>query len=437
MVQRMAKLILKAIFILPIDIVVATAITLYNMLLSLALRIRRNTGNRTALAFISCGCTVELTLRKFGAMDYIYDFDGRADSDTFDTILHLWFPSHGNNLRIEVKNRIFIERRMKLFLFSCMAYFFTSVLNEAKTKNIALVRATDPYLVGFCGFVLSKLLRCPLLVSIHSNYDKRFELDGERGVPIIFWSWRLTRLVERLVLRNARMTTTYCRDWANWLNRHGVADERIAIIPRYINLSPARIGPKTNFRDRFHLPKDKHIISFAGRFSRENYIFDVLSLSERMLDRNDWVLVLAGGGVYELDMDQILSCRPELKQRVINIGRLSHQDVWELRFASDIAICLMGGFSLIESCAAGCATIAYDVEWHSDLIEHGRTGILVKEFDIDDLESNVRTLLSNDRIRNELGLNAKERVFIDYDESTVNAARRGLYSQLIREYNNK
>jgi len=44
---------------------------------------------------------------------------------------------------------------------------------------------------------------------------------------------------------------------------------------------------------------------------------------------------------------------------------------------------LWGGFSLIEAGAAGNPMIAYDVEWHYELVENHVTGFLVTENNID------------------------------------------------------
>ena len=63
----------------------------------------------------------------------------------------------------------------------------------------------------------------------------------------------------------------------------------------------------------------------------------------------------------------------------------------------------MGGFSLIESCAAGSPAIAYDVEWHGELVRDGETGFLLAEGDAAGLVAAVERLLDDEALAARLG----------------------------------
>jgi hypothetical protein len=57
-----------------------------------------------------------------------------------------------------------------------------------------------------------------------------------------------------------------------------------------------------------------------------------------------------------------------LQKLIRIIGFQSRDFVISLRKESALALCLMGGFSLIEACAAARPVIAYAVEWHLELV---------------------------------------------------------------------
>ena len=52
-----------------------------------------------------------------------------------------------------------------------------------REEKIDIIRGTDPFYCGFIAWAASRLSRnCPFCISIHSDYDKRYELDGMKGL---------------------------------------------------------------------------------------------------------------------------------------------------------------------------------------------------------------------------------------------------------------
>ena len=75
-----------------------------------------------------------------------------------------------------------------------------------RQEQIDIVRATDPYWMGLLGIVLHCLEpQLRLCVSIHSDYDKRFQLDGSKGAPVVLGSRRMAKWIEKIVLHSANM----------------------------------------------------------------------------------------------------------------------------------------------------------------------------------------------------------------------------------------
>ena len=70
-------------------------------------------------------------------------------------------------------------------------------------KSIDIIRANDPYYMGLIAYYFSKILRKPFVISIHSDYDKRYKLDGPRGSFTILGSRRVAKSLERFILKKS------------------------------------------------------------------------------------------------------------------------------------------------------------------------------------------------------------------------------------------
>jgi len=92
----------------------------------------------------------------------------------------------------------------------------------------------------------------------------------------------------------------------------------------------------------------------------------------------------------------------------------------------------MGGYSLIEACAAGSPVVAYDVEWHSELVQTGKTGQLVREHDILGLTQAVDTLLTYPDEAKAMGATAKQWAFERHDIRKTSLVKRECYNQLLQ-----
>ena len=123
----------------------------------------------------------------------------------------------------------------------------------------------------------------------------------------------------------------------------------------------------------------------------------------------------------------------ELKNRIIFLGGLPREQVIALRFAADVNLVPMGGFSLIEACASGKATVAYDVEWHGELITDEESGLLIPENDIDALTAGVERLLDEPELAKELGAQGRKTTQDLHDFKNVFSQRATVYKELLEE----
>ena len=307
-----------------------------------------------------------------------------------------------------------------------------SVCRVAKLEKIDLIRGTNPFWCGFISIIVSRLAKIPCCVSLHADYDKCGKISGHGVSTTVLGSSALGRLLAQFVLCNADMVLPIRKNLVDWAVQNGAKAEKVRIIPHGIDLSPFTIEPTTDMHRYLGIDRHTKIISFIGRLSKENYIDDVLELSRLLAARRkDFIIVIAGGGGEENRLRSMVHKDIVLQKFVKMLGFQKQNICFDLRKISAVSLCLMGGFSLIEACAAGRPVVSYDVEWHSELVKNNETGFLVKENDLGGLLDAVEYLLDNTDDADRMGINAKKLAFERHDIVKSDAIKRKCYLELL------
>lgn len=421
--------------ILLADLVVAMALLVPTILCGLySLFIVKKKKEIGAILHLSCGASTQGVLDKFGSLNNIFDYDGEATKGVFNKNILFWFASR-NSLRFNFANGWVILEQRKVFGLLPIASIFTSFIRLfqlIRSENIKLIRGWDPYFSGVAACILHYLFKIPFCISIHTDYDQRYKVNGAKGAPVLLGSRNLAKVVEKYVLKNADRVLPLQDNLVVWVSRYGVTADRIRMVPQGVNF---RILEKLDGGDlfsRLSIPKDKAILSFAGRLSRENYVDDVLYLTRELAKtRSDFVVVMAGDGT---EKERLVSERESdalLKNHLIMPGYLSHEDVNKLRKISSVGLCLVGGFSLIESCAVALPVIAYDIEWHREIVADGTTGFLLQESDKEGVCRAAKYLLDNPIEAKIMGKRAQDVASRRHNIENTSIIKRNCYRELI------
>jgi glycosyltransferase involved in cell wall biosynthesis len=301
-----------------------------------------------------------------------------------------------------------------------------ALIRLIRREHIDVIRATDPFLCGFYAWAASKLTGIPFCISIHADYDKRYSLNGKKRTPLLF------EMLERFVLPRTPLVMPIREHLIQKVVKRGANRIRIRVIPHGISVPEFTPRDIKEIKNNFGISPMKKMISFIGRLARDNYVYDVIELAERLSKiRNDFVMVLAGDGGERKKLETLVQ-EYHLSSAVMFTGFLSKDKVVSLRRQSFLALCLMGGFSLIEACLAGCPVVSYDVEWHYELVKNGETGFLIGENDLDALTEAVAYLLDHPKEAGEMGARARELAMAKHDISYTSEVKRKCYRELLQ-----
>ncbi len=419
----------------PIDVVIALVLlpsTLVALMRSATVRRDRKTPG--TLLHLSSEASRAAVRRKFGSLDFFFAYDGTAAEGLFRHQVMAWYP--GDEDGDEVHGGWTIHERRKAWGWGAftgamrLLRFLAGVIGR---ENVTAIRAWNPHISGFLGWILARTAGIPFGISLHADREKRHGLDPGRGAPTILGFRAPARALEGFLLRRADLVLPIRDSLADRARALGVPADRIRVIPHGIDLAPFDRAPARDARAAWNLPPGVPILSFAARLEKENYVDDVLAVAREVAARGrDFLLVIAGDGTQARRLEAEVRADDRLASRVRFLGFQSREAVIELRRISFASLCLMGGFSLVEACAAGRPVVSYDVEWHGELVRTGETGALVPERDIASAADAIARWIDDPAEADRLGARAREVAFERHDIRKTAAIKRRAYAEFLR-----
>lgn len=307
--------------------------------------------------------------------------------------------------------------------------FLYKVLRIAREERVHVIRAIDPFDAGFSACLVSKVLGIPWCVSVHADHDLRFRLGGRRGVSLL-----ILRCMRRLSLTFSARIFVIRESLRPYVLKHGARGGRVRVFPHGIDLGPYRESKETGV-DKvqvLHAP-DGGSVLFVGRLTRDNYVFDVLEIGKKVVQTENACQFIVVGGGKETEMFQQRVAEEGLQDNIRCLGFQPPEVVRHLRRRTDIALCLMGGYSLIEAAASGRPIVSYAVEWHDEVVEDGQTGFLVPERDVNGAATAILRLLADRGLASRMGQKARAVAFERFSLEAASRVRLECYRELLGE----
>jgi glycosyltransferase involved in cell wall biosynthesis len=174
-----------------------------------------------------------------------------------------------------------------------------------------------------------------------------------------------------------------------------VPAERVVTIPRGVDarrLEPTRT--RDEIRRELGIASDARVVLSLGALVWEKDPLAHLEVLKRL--GPDVTHVFAGDGPLRSDLEMAIA-REVLRDRALVLG--SRSDIGDLLVASDVMLLAsrsegMPG-CLIEAGMAGVPVVAYSVAGVPEVVEQGRTGVLVPPGDLDGLARETHRLLGD------------------------------------------
>jgi glycosyltransferase involved in cell wall biosynthesis len=232
-----------------------------------------------------------------------------------------------------------------------------------------------------------------------------------------FYAW-----LDRRILCRFRKVIVLSRFYERTLLAAGVSRDRLALIPSGLDVSGFRVTPP---------PESGLTVGMLGRLSFEkNHPMFLRAASAACKQGVPACYLVAGDGPDRPGIeDQIRDLG--LADSVILAGYLSRDD-----FFGQAHIVVMTSrienlpYTVLEAMAWGRPVIATRVGGLPDLIEDGRTGILVEPDDHHGLADAIRRVAQDPDLRTRLAENAREKLAAEFGYDLMIARHVALYNSL-------
>lgn len=195
------------------------------------------------------------------------------------------------------------------------------------------------------------------------------------------------------------------------------------------------------FKNKYQIPdiEQKVKVIFLGRLTPDkgwNFTIDAFTKIAKEVNLEDIALIIVGDGSMR---DRITEKLSTLTPHTYLLGRVSPDDVPALLVNSDIHVTTSEketkGLTILEAFAAGIPVLATRAGGLVDSVNDGENGLLFTPRDKVDFTRKLKTLIDNPRLRQTMGLKAKESVAkYSWEQATKNLLK--IWQQQIEDKTN-
>ena len=333
---------------------------------------------------------------------------------TYSKLLHDELPKYGFD--VSVCNFGDVLKFPKIVRHA--VYFWKLLVASA---NVDAVYAQDPVSVGFPALLASQVRSKKFILKIVGDYA--WEQSTQRfGVTDRLDDFSITSKKYPLRVRFLKKIQKYVADGAdkivtpsNYLkgiiSNWGVDVEKITVIYNAFDFKGLSVG-KSVLRHKLGVAGTA-IISAGRLVPWKGFFVLIEAFAEVKKEIHDAVLYIAGEGPLRAELDK-KSADCGISESVIFLGKVPQITLFEYLKAADIFVLNTDyeGFShqLLETMALGTPIITTPVGGNIELIEGGKTGILVNYNDKLKIADSVTTLVRDPVLAETISRNAKVKV---------------------------
>ena len=334
--------------------------------------------------------------------------------------------------------RLLPRRNFEIHLASGMEQFQAKLIRSLEVPHhpVALTKSTHPFKDLKALWQLVRLIRRQRFDLVHTNMSKSDLVAGLAarlsGVPCVSTAHGPLKVsqgpslrqvffdqMERLIYRTLQrgVISVSQATTQRLLTKKKVRPEQVVTIPNGIDPEPFnRNSGRDEVRRKLSLRPEQPVIGMVGRLKAPKTP-EVLIQSVRRLagTHPDLVCLLIGDGPQARHLLKLIHAH-RLEGLVRPLGH--RNDVPELLSACDLFVLSTRSegmsLSVLEAMAAGLPVVVSRVDGIEEVIEHGRTGLLVPPGDPEALAQALDFLIRFPERRRQMGQQALDRVRTEF-----------------------
>ena len=335
--------------------------------------------------------------------------------------------------RLAYRSGILPNLKNNPWLWFLVPFFLVAMMYSL----VQLIRKTRPDIIhahwvlpqGIIALFTKIIFNIPVVITTHGS-----DVFGLRSKTL--------QKIKQYVLRHCDVWTSNTSATVD-----AIVEKRSAsaqIIPMGVNCKQFSSGIRDKFR--VGIPSDEMIILFVGRLVESKGVDDLIkaySLLPGDLKRstNLWII---GDGKMKSELED-LAHSPDGNNRIEFLGTMPNDLLPDYFAAADLfvgpsVVTESGpaegqGIVFLEAFAARLCVVATRVGGIPEVIDDGRTGLLVEPRQTNQLAENIARSLTDAPLRNKLATNAYKEVNEKYDWTKIATTFHKLFLDLYYKYN--
>lgn len=312
------------------------------------------------------------------------------------------------------------------------------LLRLVRRKRIQAIRAENPYYTGVLGLIISRLTRLPLLVAVWGNPGAIRKQTGQPLSPRLFSTIAVEERVERFVLRRADRVLVQNENNRQFVLSVGVPREKTRVFRLGNQLHETHfVDPVNRTGGREELARmgllDVPTLLVVSRLQKLKLVDHVIEVIRILKMRGRQAVGLfVGDGPYRNDM-QAMADNLGVSDRIVFCGNRDQEWIARIIPAVSVVISPVTGMALGEVALGGAAVVAFDIDWHSELIETGVTGEIVPYLDDEAMAAAVERMLDDPARASAMGESLRRKALQILDPAANDDAQIAAYEELIGE----
>ena len=299
--------------------------------------------------------------------------------------------------------------------------------------RVSAIRVGDPYYLGLLGHLLVRRTNLIFAVRISGDYDAAFEATGRPAYPRLLRSRRVEKWIDRFILRRAELVFAPTSRYRAFAIANGATMESCVIVPFGGLLHPSHVVDPVDrlpLRPELGLGQRPVLVSVT-RLEPVKRAVDLVEVLVGVRERfPDASLVVVGEGSQREEILELVD-RRGLVGDFLLVGSRDQEWIASFLAEADVVIAPMMGRALVEAALSATPVVAYDTDWHDELIDDGETGRLVPCGDFSAMTSAVCDLLTQPEFGRVMGGLARLRAMDLMSRDTVLAAESEAWVRLV------
>ena len=311
--------------------------------------------------------------------------------------------------------------------------FFKYVYGLISKGEVRAVRVGDPIYLGLVGVWVSYIAGCPFIIRINGNYDLLYETTKLPAFPRLIRSIFLEKKIIDWVLPKADLVITPSDDNRDYVLDKGVDPEKVKVVGYGSLLNPLHYEDpalRKGVRDELGVG-DRPLVASVTRLEPSKKVEQILQALFHIAEiKPEIVCVIAGDGSLKTDLVEKAE-EKGLRSNLILVGNKPQTWLASLLADSDVLVFPLAGRALVEAALSGTPIVACDTEWHHELIDANKSGVLVEVDNPKIMAKSVIDLLDDKEKAMYLAENLRKKVISDFATKDLIRLERGFVSDLL------